>query len=471
MTPPAAAETATSPTWPATAAPTAAEADGLPVPRRYVAMTAVLAAIVLVVLDSAIANLALPTIAHSLAVTSGASVWVVTAYQLAIVMFLLPAGAAGERFGYRGMFMAGVVLFTLASTACALSTSLPMLVAARFLQGVGSAGVMALAVGLLRFIYPKRLLGAAIGWNAIAVALSGAAGPSIGAAILSVADWPWLFAVNIPVGLLTFAAAWALPIARAQGRRLDIASIVLNAVAFGGLFFGIDRVIGEPRLGIGLLIAAAIALALLIRRELPRTHPLVPLDLLRERTFLLSVIASVCCFIGQMAGFVALPFYLQHELGRSAATAGLVMTAWPLTVAVVAPLSGRLADRFSNDTLCVVGGISLAAGLALAAFWPLHGSLAPLIPCLMLSGLGFGLFQTPNNRNMLLAAPRERSGAAGGMQGMARLSGQTGGSVVMLLLFGLTTDIRAPHIGLTVGAVLALAAALVSALKLGRNAR
>jgi DHA2 family multidrug resistance protein-like MFS transporter len=346
-----------------------------------------------------------------------------------------------------------------------------MLVAARFLQGVGSAGVMALAVGLLRFIYPKRLLGAAIGWNAIAVALSGAAGPSIGAAILSVADWPWLFAVNIPVGLLTFAAAWALPIARAQGRRLDIASIVLNAVAFGGLFFGIDRVIGEPRLGIGLLIAAAIALALLIRRELPRTHPLVPLDLLRERTFLLSVIASVCCFIGQMAGFVALPFYLQHELGRSAATAGLVMTAWPLTVAVVAPLSGRLADRFSNDTLCVVGGISLAAGLALAAFWPLHGSLAPLIPCLMLSGLGFGLFQTPNNRNMLLAAPRERSGAAGGMQGMARLSGQTGGSVVMLLLFGLTTDIRAPHIGLTVGAVLALAAALVSALKLGRNAR
>ncbi|HVT52872.1 MAG TPA: MFS transporter [Dongiaceae bacterium] len=448
-----------------------AEADGLPTPRRYVAMTAVLAAIVLVVLDAAIANLALPTIAQSLGVTSGASVWVVTAYQLAIVMFLLPAGAAGERFGYRGVFMLGVVLFTLASAACAFSTSLPMLVIARFVQGVGSAAVMALAVGLLRFIYPKRLLGAAIGWNAIAVALSGAAGPSIGAAILSVAGWPWLFAVNIPVGIVTLATASALPLVRAQGRRLDIASIALNAGAFGGLFFGIDRAIAEPRLGIGVLAAAAIALILLVRRELPRTSPLIPLDLLRERTFRLSVIASVCCFIGQMAGFVALPFYLQHELGRSAGTAGLVMTAWPLTVAVVAPLSGRLADRFSNDTLCIVGGVSLAAGLALAAFWPLHGSLVPLIPFLMLSGLGFGLFQTPNNRNMLLAAPRERSGAAGGMQGMARLSGQTAGSVVLLLLFGLTSDLHAPHLGLAIGAGFALGAGAISMIRLAAQSR
>ena len=471
--PPSAVESALPPHGlpePATASAAApVEADGLPVPRRYLAMLAVLAAIVLVVLDAAIANLALPTIARTLGVTSGDSVWVVTAYQLAIVMFLLPAGAAGESFGYRRMFMAGVVLFTLASAACAFSTSLTVLVIARFFQGVGSAAVMALAVGLLRFIYPKRLLGAAIGWNAIAVALSGAAGPSIGAAILSVAGWPWLFAVNIPVGIVTLAAAWTLPTPQPHGRRLDIASIGLNAGTFGGLFFGIDRVVAEPRLGIALLAAATIGLVMLIRRELPRTSPIVPLDLLRDRTFRLSVIASVCCFIGQMAGFVALPFYLQHELGLSVAKAGLVMTAWPLTVAVVAPLSGRLADRFSTDALCVVGGLCLAAGLGLAAFWPLHGSLVALVPFLMLSGLGFGLFQTPNNRNMLLSAPRERSGAAGGMQGMARLSGQTAGSVVMLLLFGLTSDIQAPHIGLAIGAALALAAALVSGLKVGRR--
>jgi DHA2 family multidrug resistance protein-like MFS transporter len=479
MTPPASTETASiktaaessaaTPTWQTTMRAAEPAEDGLPVPRRYLAMLALLAAIILVVLDAAIANLALPTIARSLAVTPGASVWVVTAYQLAIVMFLLPAGAAGESFGYRRMFMAGVVLFTLASAACAFSTSLPMLVIARFFQGVGSAGVMALGVGLLRFIYPRHLLGAAIGWNAIAIALSGAAGPSIGAGILSVAGWPWLFAINIPIGIIALAAAWALPTPQPHGRRLDMASICLNAGTFGGLFFGIDRMVAEPRLGIALLAGAAIGFVMLIRRELPKTGPLIPLDLLRERVFRLSVIASVCCFIGQMAGFVALPFYLQHELGRSAAAAGLVMTAWPLTVAIVAPLSGRFADRFSNDTLCVVGGLSLAVGLGLAALWPLHGSLLPLIPFLILSGFGFGLFQTPNNRNMLLAAPRERSGAAGGMQGMARLSGQTGGSVVMLLLFGLTSDTSAPHIGLAVGAAMAGVAALVSSLKLGRK--
>ncbi len=445
----------------------AAEADGLPVPRRHVAMLAILAAIVLVVLDSAIANLALPTIAHTLNVAPGASVWVVTGYQVAIVMFLLPAGATGERFGYRRVFMAGVALFTLASAGCALAPSLAWLVAARFIQGMGSAGVMALGVGIIRFIYPRRLLGAAIGWNALAIAFSGAAGPSIGAAILSVAGWQWLFAVNLPIGALVLVLARWLPGTRAAGRKLDFASIGLNAAAFGGFFFGIDRVIAEPRMGIALLVAAFAALAALIRREWTRTNPLVPLDLLRERSFRLSVVASICCFTGQMAGLVAIPFYLQHELGQSAFTAGLFMTAWPLTVTIAAPLSGRLSDRMPTAWICAAGGICLAAGLALLAFWPTHGNLFLLVPFLILSGFGFGLFQTPNNRNMLLAAPRERAGAAGGMQGMARLSGQTGGSVLMLVLFGLMSNEAAPHTGLAIAAVLALMAAIVSTLRGG----
>jgi DHA2 family multidrug resistance protein-like MFS transporter len=396
------ADRATLPQSPIAAAPSAADADGLPVPRRYAAMFAVLTAIVLVVLDSAIANLALPTIAQSLLVTPGASVWVVTGYQVAIVMFLLPAGAAGESFGYRRVFMAGVVLFTLASAGCALAPSLPWLVAARFVQGVGSAAVMALGVGIIRFIYPQRLLGAAIGWNALAVAFASAAGPSIGAAILSIAGWPWLFAVNLPIGALVLVLSRWLPAERARGRRLDLISIGLNAGTFGAFFIGIDRVVATPLSGIALLAAATLGLVALIRRAQTRANPLIPLDLLRARSFRLSVIASVCCFIGQMAGIIALAFYLQHELGRSAFEAGLYLTCWPLTVALAAPLSGRLSDRFSTDLLCVVGGICLAAGLGLAAFWPLHGNLIPLVLFMVLSGLGFGFFQTPNNRNMLL---------------------------------------------------------------------
>jgi DHA2 family multidrug resistance protein-like MFS transporter len=439
--------------------------DGLPTPRRYWAMVSVLAAFVLVVLDIAIANLALPTIAQTLVIPPSASVWVVTSYQMAIVMFLLPAGAAGESFGYRRIFVLGIAIFTAASALCALAPSLPWLVAARFLQGVGSAGVMAIGVALLRFIYPKHLLGAAIGWNAIVIALTAAAGPSLGAAILSLASWPWLFAINVPLGILVLFTAGALPATPGTGKPLDRISIALNAAVFGALVVGIDRLVTDHVLGAVLLIGAALGAVALIRRELPRQHPMIPFDLLRVRSFRMSVIASICCFTGQMGSLIALPFYLQHQLGQSAAVAGLYLTAWPLTVAVAGPLSGKLADRVSSGLLCAAGGICLATGLALSAAWPFSGSALPLIPFLMLGGLGFGFFQTPNNRNMLLSAPKMRSGAAGGMQGMARLSGQTAGGVLMLVLFALLSQDNAPRIGLAISAAFALAGGITSLLR------
>jgi MFS transporter, DHA2 family, multidrug resistance protein len=442
--------------------------DGLPTPRRHLAAAAVLAAIVLAVLDGAIANVALPTIAGALRVSPAASVWVVTGYQVALVMALLPCAALGESLGYRRVFAAGVVLFTVASGLCALSPTLPWLVAARFLQGLGGAAIMSLIAALLRFTYPLNRLGTAIGRNALVVALSSAAGPTIGAAILSVAGWPWLFAVNLPVGAVVLLAARALPATPGTGRRLDLLSVALNAGVFGPLVVGVDLATARPWLGGGLMAVAALCLVALLRREMPREAPLIPLDLLRGGPFRISVIASVCCFAAQMVSYVALPFYLQHGLGRDALTAGLYMTPWPLTVALAAPTSGRLAERVPTAWLCAAGGACLALGLALAAAWPLQRGLLPLVLFTVVSGLGFGFFQTPNNRNMLLSAPRERSGAAGGMQATARLVGQTAGAVVMALLFTLAPSGAAPRIGLGVGAALALAGGLVSTLRIGR---
>ena len=441
------------------------EDDGLPLPRRYVAIAAILTVIVLVVLDGAIANLALPTIARSLQVSAGATVWVVTGYQMAIVMFLLPAAAVGESLGYRRVFTAGVALFTAASALCALAPSLSWLLVSRFLQGMGSAGVLALGLALLRFVYPARLLGAAIGWNALTVALAGAAGPSIGAAILSIANWPWLFTINIPLGAAAVIATRGLPRPPGSARRIDLLSVALNAAAFGPLVVGADLVTNRAALGAALLAIAILSGAALIYREFSQEKPLIPLDLLRGHSFRISVIASICCFGGQMASYVALPFYLQRDLGLDAFTTGLYMTPWPLMVAMMAPLAGRLADRISTGCLCAAGGIFLATGLALAAAWPLYRSALPLVLFMMMCGVGFGLFQTPNNRNMLLSAPRERSGAAGGMQGTARQLGQTFGAVIMMLLFTFASEGAAPRIGLAVGATLALAAGLVSLLR------
>ncbi len=441
--------------------------DGLPKPRRYIAAAAVLAAIVLAVLDGAIANVALPTIATTLHVTPAASVWVVTGYQMALVVSLLPCAALGESYGYRRIFTGGVVVFTAASALCALSPALPLLVAARFLQGLGAAAIMSLIAALLRFTYPQRLLGTAIGLNALVVALSSATGPTLGAAILSLASWPWLFAVNIPIGLIVLCAATSLPQTPAHHRPLDLVSVAFNAGFFAPLVIGVDLLTSRPALGAVLLAMAALSLVALVRREAPRPAPLIPLDLLRGGTFRYSVVASVCCFAAQMLAYVALPFYLQHGLGQDALTTGLYMTPWPLTVALAAPTSGRLSNTVPTAYLCAAGGLCLATGLTAAALWPLHRGLAPLIAFTMVSGLGFGFFQTPNNRNMLLSAPRERSGAAGGMQATARQFGQTTGAVIMALLFTVVPT-NAPRIALGVAAALAAAGGIVSLLRAGR---
>lgn len=434
---------------------------GLHGPRRIVAIAAVLAAMVLVVLDAAILNVALPTIARALHETAAMSVRIITAYQMGLMMALLPSAALGESRGYRRVFTLGVALFTGASALCALSPSLPWLIAACFLQGLGGAAVMSLSIALLRFIVPQRQLGAAIGWNALTVALSYAAGPTIGAVILARAGWPWLFAINLPLGLAVMLACRALPHVAGTRRQLDVLSVALNNGGFAALIIGAELLPARPALAIVLLVAAGVGFAALVRREMPRAAPLIPLDLLRDGSFRVSVIASVCCFAGQMMGLVALPFYLQHSLGQSALSTGLYLTPWPLAVAVGAPVVGRLVNRISTAKLCAAGSVCLSIGLTAASLWPLHGDLRPLVPITMLCGLGCALFQVPNNRIMFLSAPRERSGAAGGMQATARLAGQIAGAVIMTLLFSLISVDAAPRIGLGIAALLTFTAGLV----------
>ena len=438
-----------------------------PKPGRPLAVAAVLTAMTLVVLDAGMTNLALPTIAGALGVSPAAAVLVVTAYQTALLVALLPAAALGERLGYRRVFASGVWLFIGASVLSACAPSLPWLVAARALQGLGGAAILALGVPLLRFSVPPQRLGAAIGWNALTVALASSAGPGVGALILSHAQWPWLYAVNLPLGVAVLVACRQLPRTPPGSQRLDFASMALSGGMFAGLFIGAQLLPARPFLAGGLAAAGLMCLGLLVRREAPKAAPLVPLDLLRQTSLRLSVIASVLCFTGQTAAMVALPFYLQQGLGQSPSATAVYMTVWPLSVAVTALAAGRLADRVSTAWLCAAGGLILALGLVSAALWPLQEDVRPMLLFAAACGMGFGLFQTPNNRNMFLAAPLERSAASGGLQGTARLTGQTAGAVLMTLLFTLTPGGAAPRLGLGIGGALALVAGLVSLLRAG----
>ncbi|MBJ7412376.1 MAG: MFS transporter, partial [Phenylobacterium sp.] len=306
---------------------------GLDGRRRAVAIFVVLSAMTLAVLDAGMANVALPSIGHALDIEPATSILIVTAYQAGLVMALLPLGAVGERFGHRRVFTGSVALFALASGFSAVCPSLLWLAFARFLQGIGGAGIMALGVALLRFTVPGNRLGAAIGWNALAVALASAAGPSVGALILSMTSWPWLFAMNLPIAILTLLGSRALPHSPRGAQALDVPSMGLMASTFAMLIIAAQCATTAPKMTSGLTAASVVAFMLLLRREAPKMQPLFPLDLLRRAPFRLSVTASICCFAAQASGLLGLSFLLQHELHLTPLMTGLYITVWPLSVA------------------------------------------------------------------------------------------------------------------------------------------
>ena len=388
------------------------DTDGLPPRQRYWAITVVALGITMAVLDSAIANVALPTIAKDLNAAPADSIWVVNAYQLVITILMLPLASLGEVVGYRRVYRVGLVVFTLASLGCALSDSLVVLSAARVVQGVGAAAMLSVNSALVRFIYPSRLLGRGIGINAFVVAVSAAVGPTVAAGILSIASWPWLFAVNVPIGLATLAAARMLPRTPRSGRRFDVPSALLNALFFGLLIIAIDSVgHGGQTLYAALALAgAAFSGVALVIRQLPQTSPLLPVDLLRIPIFALSIATSVCSFAAQMLAYVSIPFYFQDALGRSDVATGLLMTPWPLATAVLAPIAGRLADRHSAGVLGALGLVIFAAGLSSLALLP----AAPVsrLPRAGQGALPVGRLRTrgrrPAGRRLRPAPPRHR---------------------------------------------------------------
>jgi DHA2 family multidrug resistance protein-like MFS transporter len=413
--------------------------DGVPFPQRYWAILTLVVGMVVSVLDSSLANIALPTIARDVGATAAQSIWVINAYQLAVVVSLLPLASLGDIFGYRRIYSIGFAIFTAAALVSALSHTLAMLAIGRALQGLGAAGMMSVNTALVRFTYPRRQLGRGIAMTAVAVSVSSASGPSVAAAILSVASWHWLFAVNVPIGLVTFVMSLRLlPRTPPSEHRFDLSSAGLSAFAFAFLIAGING-IGHGQAGpfVAIELIGAVCVGyVLVRRQATLSLPLLPVDLFRRPIFALSVATSVTTFVAQGITFVTLPFYFQDVLGRSQVATGLLMTPWPATVAVIAPIAGRLADRYSAGILGGIGLSVLSTGYVLLALLPEHPSTANILWRMTLCGLGFGFFQSPNNRAIVASAPRERSGGAGAIQSTARLLGQTIGAAFVALIFG-----------------------------------
>jgi DHA2 family multidrug resistance protein-like MFS transporter len=417
--------------------------DGLPPRERRRAMLAVAVAIAMSVLVTSLANIALPTIAHDLNATPAASIWVVNAYQLAVTVTLLPFASIGDIYGHRRVYIWGLAVYTAASLICAIAPSLPVLVIGRVLQGFGGAGIMSVNGALVRFIFPRNELGRGIGFNALVVAGSSAAGPSVAAAIMSVLSWPWLFALQVPAGI---AALWMshrfLPPTPRTNHPFDPLSAVMNAVTFGLFITALDG-IGRGQGVATVLIELSVSVIVgwfFVHRQYTLAAPMLPVDLFRRPVFALSVATAICAHAAQLVAFVALPFYFQYVSGLSPIQIGVLITPWPAALVVMAPIAGRLADRHSAGLLGGLGLSVMTLGLLLVLFLPHRPAQIDVAWRLAVCGIGFGFFQSPNNRLMIASAPRDRAGAGSGMLSTSRLLGQTTGSALVALVLGLTHD-------------------------------
>jgi DHA2 family multidrug resistance protein-like MFS transporter len=440
------------------------ERDGLAPGARGLAILALALGVGMSSLDTAIANTALPAMAAQLHATPADSVWIVNAYQLAMVATLLPIAALGETVGYRRVYVAGMVLFTAASLACALAWSLPALIVARLFQGLGASAIMGVNTALLRAIYPAKLQGRGFGTNALVVAVGFALGPSVASIILAASSWEWLFGINVLPGIAAFfLARRALPDTKRASHRIDGVASLYNVAAFGMAILAL----GDAAHRVGpatLLPEAAVALVffvLLLRRQRGHPAPLLPVDLLRRPLFALSTVTAMCTFAAQALAFVALPFYFEGALGRSPIETGFLMTPWPVLVGVMAPIAGRLSDRYSPGLLGGIGLSILAAGLVTLLQLAPGASALDIGWRMALCGVGFGFFQAPNIKAIMGSAPASRSGGASGIVATARLSGQATGAA--LVAFCLTiSHLHGPWYAIGLAAAFAFVASVAS---------
>lgn len=457
--------------------------DGLPGHERGLAMIAVMATTTMAVFDGAIVNIALPRIAQALEVSVGAAVWVSNGYLLSVAMTLAIFAALATRTGFRALYASGLAVFTLASLGCALSTSLDMLVAMRVLQGLGGAAVMSIGPAILRSIFPGRLLGRILGLNAVLIAISTAIAPLLGGTLLSALSWQWLFAINIPLGLVALVLTLRVIPAHRSARQapFDVAGGLLSAMTLGALVMAASA-LSHPAAGGAVafkaggygLIALLAGIAFVLRQQ-RAPKPLLPLALFSSTRFSLAALTSMASFISQGITFIALPFLFQNVYGYSALGAALLFTPWPVGIVLAASHAGRLADRYPPALISTVGLCVLAVGLTLLAMLPAEASVWDIWLRSFVCGVGFGCFQSPNNREMLSNASRENSSYASGMLAIMRTFGQCLGTACVGGILsaharssGVMSEMQTVHVSLWIAVFAVVAAIVISASRIRR---
>jgi EmrB/QacA subfamily drug resistance transporter len=392
-------------------------------------------------LDTSIANAGLPALAHALGASFAQVQWVVLAYLLAITTLIVSTGRLGDVLGRRRVLAAGIALFTLASLLCGAATSLALLVAARALQGLGAAAMLALAMALVGETIPKERTGAAMGLLGTLSAVGTTLGPSLGGLLIAGPGWRWLFLINVPLGLVNLALAWRfLPAPRVDPSLsrsgLDLPGTVLLATTLGAWALAMTHGAGRSGLPVGVLLALALVAALLfIAVEARSTAPLIRLSMLRDPALGASLAMSALVSTVIMSTLVVGPFYLSRALGLPAALAGVALSAGPMVSALTGAPAGRLVDRLGASRMSIAGLAGMASGAVLLALLPARLGVPAYLGAIVVMTIGYATFQAANNTALMSQVGASQRGVVAGMLSLSRNLGLITGASAMGAVF------------------------------------
>lgn len=438
-------------------------------------------------LGTSIANVGLPTLAQAFGASFQQVQWVVLAYLLAITTLIVSVGRLGDLIGRRRLLLAGIGVFVAASVLCGAAPSLWLLVAARAMQGLGAAVMMALTMAFVGETVPKEKTGSAMGLLGTMSAVGTALGPTLGGVLIGGFGWRAIFFVNVPVGLVTLLLAWrclpadrARPAARPAFDHLGTLLLALTLAAYA-LAVTIGRGSFGP-LNLALLVAALAGASLFVRAQRRAASPLVDLALFGDAALRASLAMSALVSTVMMATLVVGPFYLSRRFGLDAAAIGLVLSAGPVAAALAGVPAGRIADRFGAQRMTTGALLAMAAGCAALSLLPASAGLAGYVGPIVVLAVGYALFQTANNTVVMAGAGAQQRGVVAGLLNLSRNLGLVTGASVMGALFALaastgdvTTAAQAATVGMRVtfgaAALLVVAALAVAMAQRARRRR
>jgi EmrB/QacA subfamily drug resistance transporter len=409
-------------------------------PAKYAILAIVLAAVLMSVLDGIVVGIALPTITAAFGTSLAVSQWAITAYLLILTALLLVFGRAAEWTGQRALFISGLAVFTLSSLACGLSRGITMLIAFRALQAVGGAMTFSISGAILYAAFPPEERGRAMGFLGSTVAVGSILGPVLGGLLVDTLGWPFIFFINVPLGVVLIAAAIPLLPRHEQRQtaaaRMDWVGAVLLAAALTALTLCLGAAArGRAALGVSFLAAAcAVCGTAFVMWEVRASEPLLDLGFFRNRAFTRPLLGMMLAFVSSFMMNISGPFYFQGVMGYTPSQVGLVFLVVPVVTVVASPLSGWLFDKrywkhYGRLGMAVVAACMLALGLA-----ALRIDFRPMIPLFALLGIGSALFQSPNSTEIMNAFPREKAGVASSITATVRNLGMTVGTSVGTLL-------------------------------------